>query len=1000
MPSVTQAVETFSFTSIASVGAQFRAAGLGADDISPALATAQAASTSKALRLAKGMLATMGTANQAMDESDRIIAWARAGDAQAKRTAAQAFRQQGGRGGELLLVHKIAGLPRADARAFMREHLDSGGDLGIVLDWLQMAGAQLRRNPKRHDMAGFLDFAGDVVSAVGDAIVSAGDAIGDAASSVADFVSEGVSGIVDAILDAGKTIAEMAGAVLSWTVSQVADLVESLIEAGKSVAEIMAGALAAGLEALRKFARAMIDAGRTLAELGAWALTQAARVLVDVFNATVATLSDIAETLRWAANLVGSTVRRVVQALIDAGHTVARLLGSVLAAAADVLLATVRALLEIGQSVGQLLVAVVTRPGSALDALLRALRQIGQSVAQLLTAAVNAAVDVLEATIRALVSLGETAIDLVSWAASQVASAMRRVLDILLRTGLRLIDLMVSVAGAAASVLRKTVQALFELGRTFAGLLVELAGLAADVLAQVIEAAIALGRTVVEFVQGVLTFTYNASVRLVRAAMDAGIAIADLLGAVASDGYFALRRIVFGILEAAGPLGDVLQWAIETAEDFTSDVWHDVLSAVRFVNGKITDALNWAMGVSREALAGVLAGWESIGERLSDAYRHLGSLALRLGDVVWEFLGWATFVLENQVDYLLAYLELDFIEGVGKVAEGLLRAGHALADLVVTIADESAQLVLEVVRGILRVGGLMGDLLVATLREPDQFRDHVIAALRALNTTIGDIYREIEARGEAIIAGVTLALNRLGEAAADILEGAVEIGGGLLGRVIASLLTLLPSFRPLVAVERADAQLVFGDTIDLDRVFISSEGLDNEILFGAQQALSGSEDSRAFVAMNLINFDVAGGVQIDDAGTIGLERHTFIHEMTHVWQGVTEGPVYIAHAIGLMPQGDAGYNYGYAEQADSSDITLIINHQTPPVQLTYQDADGPLVGAGGEAALTNANGDILAFNVEQQGQIVMHWFARAHLAVPPLPTTEWDPYIAAVRNAA
>lgn len=990
MPTLAQTVEGFSFTSIAAVGGQFRAAGLGADDVAPALSAAQGLSATRGLRLAKGLMATAETRERFADETDRIIDWARQGDVAAQRTAAQAFRQQAGRGGELLFIHKIAELPRADARSLMRAHLDSGGDLGAALTWLQIAGAQLRRNPKRHGTAGFLDDVGDFFGDVVDTVV-------DGVTSIGDAVAEGVMGVVDAIIDAGRSIAEMAAAVVSWSVEKVGDLVEALIEAGETVASIMAGALAAGLEALTKFARAMIDAGRTLADLAQWAITQAAGVLRDVFDAVVDTIADIRDLLVWVAGQAVQTVRQVVSALIQIGQSVARVLSAALGAALEVLTATVQALIAIGRSVGELIVAVITQPASALQSLMRSLRQIGQSVGALLNSVRNAAANVLESVVAAMLAIGETVVDLMSWAASQVAQTARRVLDAMLRTGLRLLDVFVSIARAGISIIRKTVQAAFDLGRTFAGLVVELFDLATDVLAQVISAAIALGRSVAEFVGAVLRFTYENAIKLCKAAMDAGIAVAELLGSVASDGYFALRKIVNGILDAAGPLGDVLQWALDTAEDVVSEVWHETLLAIRYAQDKIRGALDWALAKSREALTAVLFAWESIGEALSDAYRHLGGLARRLGNKVWDFLGWATFVLENSVDYLLGFLETDFLDGVSLVVEAMLRAGHAVASLMVSIADESAQLVLEVVRGLLRAGAILGDLLVETLRHPDQFLDNVTAAVLALGNTVGDTFRAIEARGEAMIAALTLALQRLGQSAELILRGAGEIAGGLLGTVVATLLTTLPSFRPLLPVERADAELVFGSTIDLDRVFISAEGPGNDLLFWVQDTLNNNPDSRAFVGINLINFDLDDGIEIDDAGNISLERWTFIHEMTHVWQGVTMGPVYMAHAIGLMPQGDAAYNYGYA---NGNPVTLVSDHKTSPTVLTFPDGAGSLVGDGAEAVLAASAGDITAFNVEQQGQIVMHWFARSQLSVPPLPTTDWDPYIDTVRNAA
>ncbi|MGZ8523272.1 MAG: hypothetical protein ACXWV1_02530, partial [Chitinophagaceae bacterium] len=64
------------------------------------------------------------------------------------------------------------------------------------------------------------------------------------------------------------------------------------------------------------------------------------------------------------------------------------------------------------------------------------------------------------------------------------------------------------------------------------------------------------------------------------------------------------------------------------------------------------------------------------------------------------------------------------------------------------------------------------------------------------------------------------------------------------------------------------------------------------------------------------------------------------------------------------------------------------------------------IGAGGEAALQAANGNFSAFNPEQQGQIMMHWFVRTQLeitdqggVVVEFDSTDWDPYQQFVANA-
>jgi hypothetical protein len=74
--------------------------------------------------------------------------------------------------------------------------------------------------------------------------------------------------------------------------------------------------------------------------------------------------------------------------------------------------------------------------------------------------------------------------------------------------------------------------------------------------------------------------------------------------------------------------------------------------------------------------------------------------------------------------------------------------------------------------------------------------------------------------------------------------------------------------------------------------------------------------------------------------------------------------------------------------------------------MTNYDALGNILGRNGEAALTAANGNFNAFNREQQGQIMMHWFVRKHLKktnaqgnLVNFDTTAFDPYQQFVFNA-
>ena len=138
----------------------------------------------------------------------------------------------------------------------------------------------------------------------------------------------------------------------------------------------------------------------------------------------------------------------------------------------------------------------------------------------------------------------------------------------------------------------------------------------------------------------------------------------------------------------------------------------------------------------------------------------------------------------------------------------------------------------------------------------------------------------------------------------------------------------------------------------------------NSIIFGIQDFFNGNPESRAFVTGNLINFDA------DDIPP--LERFTFIHEMTHVWQNQNVGPIYMA-SCDLRPdrQGDAAYNYGYDDS--NTGITLPNGNYDGSTQDEPSGHHRPAQEARTRSTPTD---DFIDFNPEQQGQIMMHYFVR------------------------
>jgi hypothetical protein len=148
------------------------------------------------------------------------------------------------------------------------------------------------------------------------------------------------------------------------------------------------------------------------------------------------------------------------------------------------------------------------------------------------------------------------------------------------------------------------------------------------------------------------------------------------------------------------------------------------------------------------------------------------------------------------------------------------------------------------------------------------------------------------------------------------------------------------------------ATKVFGSSIKLDRVKIGFAALPGDVM-----RLLNVEMPRAFTTMYLLNF--GPGAKVD--------MQTIIHELTHVWQGVQEGPLYMTRA--LEAQIGAGLDSLF--------------HQG-----TYDDAKSYLVT---DQMLIDAKGDLKKFNPEQQATIIeAFWkvrFASEPVAPGPYPTS-------------
>lgn len=536
------------------------------------------------------------------------------------------------------------------------------------------------------------------------------------------------------------------------------------------------------------------------------------------------------------------------------------------------------------------------------------------------------------------------------------------------------------------------IDAITTAGAAIVDLFEEVVSWTAEQIGNLLAALKEAGTALIEFVGAVFDWTYNAVSTFIEAAFAVGFAIAELLETVVSESYWVFRRFINGIIRNLGPIGDVLDFILTQVENATSELWRRTLQTLRYAKASLLEVLDWMAKQTDMVFEAIVRAWEEIGEDLITLYEW----ALTAGAAVWKVIGEVTVTIGNSIYYVYNFLTTSGVQFIFDFTRGLLDAGMAIAGIIGWAIDQTIEICGEIIRAALDVGATIGQMLVEVVTNPANALNTFLQGLQEIGQTLDDLFEAVIIEtAEEFLDEVIEAALEIGQAVLDILEAVLRVSAAALANVIAALFNLLGSFRSLRSEEIADAQTVFGNSLDYDLIFLSTEDPLNEIIFGIQDFFTGNPTSRAFVTSNLINFDMDDG---------DIDRPTLIHELTHVWQSREIGGIYMAEAIMAQVAG-SGYNYGYNSGNVNTTNSLNIQDRHDGSVNNYT-ALGSIMGEGGDAALIAQNENFDAFNPEQQGQIMMHWFVRTQLVITDQAgvtvtpdATAWDPYQQVVFNA-
>lgn len=942
-------INGISYKNIVTTGNQFRAFNSNISEIGTALTLALELSETKAYMLTRGLLSTVTSMQEYETDAKSVINWAKTGSSQNRQMVARAIRNDGGKSGNIFMVQCMSEMTKTEARAFMKDYFESGGDSKSITEWLAIVGSVMRKNQtKSPDTAGFIiNWGGSVV-----------DFVVEVAEDFADTVIEGVEAIADAVVNAGKSLVDLIGDAATWAVDKVSDLVSAMIEIGQSVGDILKAAWELGKAGLAKFVKALIAIGKEIGEVLVYAVTQTADLLKGIVDALFSAAVSLTKVLEWVGRQVASVISKIVQTLIDVGKSVLTILVSALEMGKSIIGSIVKALIKIGKSVGEILIVAVTRPGDLFKEIVRALNDIGNSISTLFNEVRNTVADGIKKMANALISIGKSIVEIINWGVNKAAEIIKDVIRGVIEAGKTVFDIFTDIATTAIGILKKVVQALFDIGRTVLNLIEDMVKLGIVFARKFITAITQIAGGLLKFAKEVLILTYKAAAGLVKSLLEAGLTVFEVLGTVVGASYLVFRRVINGIIKHLGPVGQIMDWVLTQVEDSVSDLYHDALLAIKYGKGKITDAIDWAVAKSEEALENVLKAWESTSQKLIDFYKHVAeNLTAAFSDIFMK-IGKLTVKLENSITYVLNFLEKDYFPGMRDFVKGVLDAGYEIATLFVNAANLTLSGFTEAISACLDYGVTLTDLLTETMKNPKDFLSNFLQAVETAGQTLSNIYKSVIVdTAEQFFEEVTIALEKLEKPAWDILNAVLEVSLGAVATAINILLSTIGGYRAMTTPEIDTAKLIYGSSLDYSRIFFAQDSVANKIIFGIQDWKREREDSRAFVTNSLINFDVDDGP---------LSPETMIHELCHVWQYEHSGSFYMAKAIFAQSQWGDGYEYG-----DKLGLENAINNN-PTMSL---------------------NEVFETFNPEQQAKIIEDYYVKKHIdQVLESDYATWQPF--------
>ncbi len=469
----------------------------------------------------------------------------------------------------------------------------------------------------------------------------------------------------------------------------------------------------------------------------------------------------------------------------------------------------------------------------------------------------------------------------------------------------------------------------------------------------VADAIAAAGRNLAEAVASVVSWTQSKINDFVEALIAAGKSVAELLGEALKKGAEAVNKFIQAVIEAGRHGVEVLNWAITK----TASVLQSALQKLEQIFGSFTTLLLEIGKMAAASLATVVKALLNAGKRVIDFIQRLERLVYDVAKRIVQEIKRAGKTLSEIMAALVNATR--YVARI--VLDALLSLGSTITNLLKEVVNRTTQVLANIIGALKDMQKSLSLILDAIATFVAQAAKKLMQALRVIWTKVSEILQFIAEKTIHVIKTLLVALIGTGIYIKDMLyeivinvrdafrqsliKGLIEIGNSILtlmkeavkisasaaAVLFAILLDILGKHRGLTPAERTEALKIFGSSINLDMVRLTDASFAADFIMWINK-------NRPFTTMYVINFN---------SGRT-LEMHELIHELTHIWQAVHTGGVYMLEALYSQVHG-AGYN--------------------------LKDED-----------VVNANGDIDNLEREQQATLV-EWYWEAEFNATPINVT-------------